>query len=179
MLVMTIYSDIREEGSDCKKCYETPHNVIATTGTADRAFIHVDILYTSFHSLPIQNFDSTRVKANWFMKQSWVLSMASSLWVWWSSGIWCIFLQQRSPVPFRWIHKWAKLQLLEFGEPSCFSMLLHQQKIGIWCNGSRKRVVGPIFFETTITAEVYHDINQQFTALLRKDEHNPIFQQDN
>ncbi len=35
------------------------------------------------------------------------------------------------------------------------------------------------FFEATITAEVYHDIIQQFIALLDKDEHDTVFQQHN
>ncbi len=41
---------------------------------------------------------------------------------------------------------------------------------------SREYVKGPIFFETTITTEVYHDIIQQFTAILHKDEYDVIFE---
>ncbi len=44
---------------------------------------------------------------------------------------------------------------------------------------SHKRAAGSIFVETTITAEVYDNIIQQFTALLRKDECDAVFQQDN
>ncbi len=59
------------------------------------------------------------------------------------------------------------------------TMLLHPQKIGAWCVMSYRRVVGPIFFETVITAEAYRYIIQQFIALLHEDEHNAVFQQDN
>ncbi len=38
---------------------------------------------------------------------------------------------------------------------------------------SCKHIVSPIVFDTTMTAEVYHDIIQQFI------EHNAVFQQDN
>ncbi len=41
-----------------------------TTVAAGKAFIHIDILYTSSHKLSIQNFNSTRLKAGWFTKKS-------------------------------------------------------------------------------------------------------------
>ncbi len=45
---------------------------------------------------------------------------------------------------------------------------------------SHKCVMGPIFFEKTIPAEVYDNINiQQFIVILHKDEHDAVFQQDN
>jgi hypothetical protein len=39
---------------------------------------------------------------------------------------------------------------------------LHCQKIGVWCAVSRRRIVGPIFFETTVNSPVYQDIITQF-----------------
>ncbi len=35
---------------------------------------------------------------------------------------------------------------------------LHSEKIGVWCGMSRKRIVGPIFFTSTITGDVNQDI---------------------
>lgn len=35
---------------------------------------------------------------------------------------------------------------------------LHNQKIGVWCAISRRRIVDPIFFETTVNSVVYQDI---------------------
>ncbi len=50
--------------------------------------------------------------------------------------------------------------------------------MGVWCAISRRRIVGPIFFTTTITSDVYADILMQFIALLEEDERNCTFQQD-
>jgi hypothetical protein len=47
---------------------------------------------------------------------------------------------------------------------------LHCQKIGVRCAVSRRRIVGPIFFETTMNSPVYQDIITQFIALLEVDE---------
>ncbi len=44
---------------------------------------------------------------------------------------------------------------------------------------SRKRIVGPIFFTSTITGGVYHDIIQQFVSQLEKSECRSWLQQDN
>jgi hypothetical protein len=33
--------------------------------------------------------------------------------------------------------------------------VLHPQKIGVWCAISRRRIIGPFFFETTINTEAY------------------------
>jgi hypothetical protein len=43
---------------------------------------------------------------------------------------------------------------------------------------SRKRIVGPLFFEDTITAEKYPDLLTQFIALLEENERDSWFQQD-
>ena len=53
---------------------------------------------------------------------------------------------------------------------------LHPQKIGVWCAISRRRVIGPLFFETSINAEAYQELIQQFIALLQVDERNCWFQ---
>jgi hypothetical protein len=55
---------------------------------------------------------------------------------------------------------------------------LHPQKIGVWCAISRCRIIGPLFFETSINAEAYQELIQQFIALLKVDECNCWFQQD-
>ncbi len=108
--------------------------------------------------------------------------MASSLDAQWCFSFQCILLQRWSLVPFKWLHKGAKLSQLEFREPSYFSNNIAASlspKIGAWCAMSRERVVVAIFLEAIITAEVYHDIIQQFIALLHKDEHDTVLQQDN
>jgi hypothetical protein len=55
---------------------------------------------------------------------------------------------------------------------------LHPQKIGVWCAISRRRIIGPLFFETGINAEDYKELIQQFIALLKVDERKCWFQQD-
>jgi hypothetical protein len=47
---------------------------------------------------------------------------------------------------------------------------LHSQKIGRWCAISRKRIVGPVFFSETVTAETYQEIIMQFISLLNEEE---------
>ncbi|PNF31709.1 hypothetical protein B7P43_G13371 [Cryptotermes secundus] len=53
----------------------------------------------------------------------------------------------------------------------------HYQKIGEWCAVSRRRIVGPISFETTVNSPVYQDIITQFIALLEVDEREGRLQQ--
>jgi hypothetical protein len=55
---------------------------------------------------------------------------------------------------------------------------LHPQKIGVLCAISRRQIIGPLFFETSINAEAYQELTQQFIALLQVDECNCWFQQD-
>lgn len=55
---------------------------------------------------------------------------------------------------------------------------LHCQKTGVWCALSRRRIVGPLFFETTVNSVVYQDIITQFIALLEEDERYCWLQQD-
>ncbi len=83
----TICADLREEDSDWKECHGTSHHIIMMTSVVGMLFTCVDIPNTSFHNLPIQNFDSTWVKASWFTKKGQVLSTASSLQMWWYWGV--------------------------------------------------------------------------------------------
>ncbi len=55
---------------------------------------------------------------------------------------------------------------------------LHPTKVGVWCAISRPRIVGAIFFTTTITSDMYADILMQFIMLLEEDKRDSIFQQD-
>jgi hypothetical protein len=55
---------------------------------------------------------------------------------------------------------------------------IHTEKIGLWCAISRRRTIGPIFFDPTVTSAVYADIVQQFVALLNEDERYCWYQQD-
>jgi hypothetical protein len=47
---------------------------------------------------------------------------------------------------------WATENPLVFSESS-----LHPIKIGVWVAISRRRIIGPIFFNETITAEIYRN----------------------
>ena len=55
---------------------------------------------------------------------------------------------------------------------------LHSAKISVWCAISRKRIVGPLFFDTTITAGRYQELVYQFISLLEPEERRCWFQQD-
>lgn len=48
----------------------------------------------------------------------------------------------------------------------------------VWCTISRRRIVGPIFFTSTIKAETYREMIMQFISLLQVDERDCWFQQD-
>lgn len=56
---------------------------------------------------------------------------------------------------------------------------LHPQKVGVWCAISRRKVVGPIFFESTINSDAYSEIIHEFIAHLEEDERMCWLQQDN
>jgi hypothetical protein len=80
----------------------------------------------------------------------------------------------------RYIHSqnyrtWATENPHNFVESS-----LHPQKIGVWVAMSRRRIIGPIFFNETITAERYRNqILKVFINQLHEDElQTGYFQQD-
>lgn len=57
---------------------------------------------------------------------------------------------------------------------------LHPIKIGVWIAMSRRRIIGPIFFEDTITADRYITILNRFINELHDDElRQGYFQHDN
>jgi len=53
-----------------------------------------------------------------------------------------------------------------------------RQRLVFGCKVSRKRIVGPLFFEETIIAENYPDLLSKFIALLLQIEQVCWFQQD-
>lgn len=55
---------------------------------------------------------------------------------------------------------------------------LHPQKIGVWCAISRKKIIGPIFFDYTVNAERYQNILLQFIALLEEEDRYCWLQHD-
>jgi hypothetical protein len=55
---------------------------------------------------------------------------------------------------------------------------LRSLKISCWCATSRKRIVGPILFSETVTAEKYQEIIMQFISLLNEEERFCWLQQD-
>jgi len=55
---------------------------------------------------------------------------------------------------------------------------LHSQKIGVWCGISRKKIIGPIFFDAIVNSQVYQDILMRLIAMLDEDERFIWFQQD-
>lgn len=71
---------------------------------------------------------------------------------------------------------WSSENPFEFKEKP-----LHDQKVGVWCAISRKRIVGPIFFADTINSERYcNQIIQPFLSQLSRHElRSGWFQQDN
>ena len=47
---------------------------------------------------------------------------------------------------------------------------LHSEKIGVWCGMSRRRIIGPNFFDATITTAAYMGIFNTFVNQLDDDE---------
>ncbi len=110
----------QRKGRWLQKMLQNALHIITMTGAAGRVFTYVDILYTSFHSIPLKNFDITWVKVSWFLKKRWVLSIALSPHTQWCFGVWNVLLQRWSLVTFGWLHKHVKLSCLVFREPSHF-----------------------------------------------------------
>ena len=48
----------------------------------------------------------------------------------------------------------------------------------MWCAILRRRIIGPLFFETSINAEAYQELIQQFIAMLQVGERKCWFQQE-
>ena len=58
-------------------------------------------------------------------------------------------------------------------------MPLHDLKIGVWCTVSKTKIVGQIFFESTVNTDVYLHILEQFNdQLTPQDKMQFFFQQD-
>jgi len=56
---------------------------------------------------------------------------------------------------------------------------LHSEKIGVWCGLSRRRIIGPIFFDATITTAAYMEILNIYVNQLDDEELSiGYFQQD-
>jgi len=57
--------------------------------------------------------------------------------------------------------------------------LFHSEKIGVWCAMSRRRIIGPIFFDATITTAAYMETINTFVNQLDDEELSiEYFQQD-
>jgi hypothetical protein len=54
---------------------------------------------------------------------------------------------------------------------------LHPKNRRVVCHFGR-RIIGSLFFETSINAEAYQELTRQYILLLKLDEHNCCFQQD-
>jgi len=56
---------------------------------------------------------------------------------------------------------------------------LHSKKIGVWCGMFRRRIIGPIFFDATVTTAAYMEIFNSFVNQLDDEELSiGYFQQD-
>ena len=80
-------------------------------------------------------------------------------------------------VPFVRVHEQS--ELIE-NPHALFQKPLHDQKVGAWCALLRGRIIGPIFFENTITSERYiHNILEPFfDQLTEQEKQQGWFQQD-
>jgi hypothetical protein len=52
---------------------------------------------------------------------------------------------------------------------------LHDQKIRVWCAVSGSRIIGPIFFDTTVNTDVYLQIFENFYSQLTENERQQCF----
>jgi hypothetical protein len=68
---------------------------------------------------------------------------------------------------------WSAENLHTFHERPLYSL-----KVGVWCAVSQRRIIGPIFFRETKTAERYQEIIMNFISLLEVDEQDCWFQED-
>jgi hypothetical protein len=89
------------------------------------------------------------------------------------------FFSRRGMVSPKSLHKLSTTRIWAAENPhELHQVALRTGKIGLWCAISRRRIIGPIFFDTTVTSAVYADIVQQFVALLNEDEGYCWYQQD-
>ncbi len=115
---------------------------------------HMDAThFTPIKNAPVPVFDCSRAETIRPCTMSHLLSLDSFIT---ASGTryWCVrqfFLQQWSMVSPRWLHKcrnyhiWSRENQHEYRESG-----LHPQKIGVWWVISRRRIIGPILFETMV-----------------------------
>jgi hypothetical protein len=47
-----------------------------------------------------------------------------------------------------------------------FEEPLHSQKVGVFCALSQRRIIGPMFFDTTVTSQVYIELFREFVNQL-------------
>jgi hypothetical protein len=80
----------------------------------------------------------------------------------------------------KWIHVNSQNSRIRSAEnPHTFhERPLHSSKVGVWFAVSRRRIIGPIFFSETITAERYQELIMNFISVLEVDERDCSFQQD-
>ena len=82
--------------------------------------------------------------------------------------------REREYVNFPNTRYWSSENLYVIHETS-----LHDLKIGVWCAVSGTKIVGPIFFESTVNTDVYLYILRQFNdQLTPQDKMQFFFQQD-
>jgi hypothetical protein len=56
---------------------------------------------------------------------------------------------------------------------------LHDQKIGVWCGVSATRIIGPIFFDSTVNTDVYLAILEKcYSQLIEQEREYCFFQKD-
>jgi hypothetical protein len=55
-----------------------------------------------------------------------------------------------------------------------FEEPLHSQKVGVFCALSQRRIIGPMFFYTTITSQVYIELFREFVNQTIRNSHSVI-----
>jgi len=52
----------------------------------------------------------------------------------------------------------------------CMKNLCMTRNLGVWAAISRRRIVGPLFFEETVNSKRYRSVLHKFKGLLEEDE---------
>ncbi len=63
--------------------------------------------------------------------------------------------------------------IIEYGQaitPALKESPWHPIKVGVWCAVSKRRIIGPIFFDSSVDSEVYTKIIKDFITLLEPEE---------